>query len=89
MSLASLLEGWCESPPQVILEGLGMDSRRILPGEAFVAVKGGSAHGMQYAAQAEAKGARVVIHDGLADVPALGIPTVRVEHLGRILSALA
>ena len=89
MSLASLLEGWCESPPQVTLEGLGMDSRRILPGEAFVAVAGGSAHGMRYAAEAEAKGARVVIHDGLAGVPELGIPTVRVEHLGRILSALA
>jgi len=89
MSLATLLEGWCESPPQLVLAGLGMDSRRILPGEAFIAVKGASTHGMRYAAEAESNGACVVIHDGLAQPPALKIPSVRVENLGCILSAVA
>jgi UDP-N-acetylmuramoyl-L-alanyl-D-glutamate--2,6-diaminopimelate ligase len=66
-----------------------MDSRRILPGEAFIAVKGASTHGMRYAAEAESKGACVIIHDGLAQPPSLRIPTVRVENLGCILSAVA
>ena len=75
MSLQTLLEGWCEAVPPVVIEGLGLDSRLIQPGQAFIAVAGDKTHGMAYAAQAEAQGALVVIHDGLAPVPALSIPS--------------
>jgi UDP-N-acetylmuramoyl-L-alanyl-D-glutamate--2,6-diaminopimelate ligase len=65
-------------------------------GEAFVAVAGAQAHGMAFARQAESRGAAIVIHDGLAEVPAgvsagvsaLGIPAVCVPGLGGRLSSL-
>ena len=89
MSLQTLLEEWCDNVPAVVIEGLGLDSRLIAPGQAFIAVAGDKTHGMAYAAQAEAQGALVVIHDGLSPVPALSIPAVAVAGLGQRLSSLA
>jgi UDP-N-acetylmuramoyl-L-alanyl-D-glutamate--2,6-diaminopimelate ligase len=89
MSLQTLLEGWCESPPKVILEGLTMDSRSVCQGDAFVAVQGMTAHGMSFADQARHQGAGVIIHDGQAPVPELDIPHIEVQGLGSKLSRLA
>ncbi len=89
MSLATLLEGWCESPPQVTLAGMSMDSRCVRAGDAFIAVAGETTHGMVFAAEAQARGARVIIHDGLAPAAELDIPQVRVAGLGQLLSRLA
>ncbi len=88
MSLRTLLEGWCDPVPEIVIEGLGLDSRTIKRGEAFIAVAGEQTHGMAHVAQAESRGARVVIHDGLAEIPALSIPHVLVPGLGRKLSSL-
>jgi UDP-N-acetylmuramoyl-L-alanyl-D-glutamate--2,6-diaminopimelate ligase len=89
MSLRTLLEDWCESAPGVIVDGLNMDSRALLAGDAFIAVAGGSTHGMAFASEAESKGARVIIHDGLVTPPELSIPQVKVDGLGSMLSRLA
>ena len=89
MSLATLLEGWCESPPQVTLDGVCMDSRKVTAGDAFIAVEGGTSHGLTFAAEAQARGARAVIHDGLAPSPALNIPSIEIKNLGALLSRLA
>jgi UDP-N-acetylmuramoyl-L-alanyl-D-glutamate--2,6-diaminopimelate ligase len=89
MSLQTLLEGWCDATPEVIIEGLSLDSRSVGHNQAFVAVDGETTHGMKHVLQAEKQGATAVIHDGLADVPALNIPTVVVPRLGERLSALA
>ena len=89
MSLQTLLEGWCNATPEVVIEGLSLDSRAVRPGQAFVAVGGEQTHGMNYAIEAESRGATVVIHDGLTDLPTLNIPTVEVPRLGERLSALA
>jgi UDP-N-acetylmuramoyl-L-alanyl-D-glutamate--2,6-diaminopimelate ligase len=89
MSLQTLLEGWRDSVPAVVIEGLSLDSRSVGQNQAFIAVGGGQTHGLKYAAQAEANGASVIIHDGLAEVPATGIPAVEVPGLGEQLSALA
>lgn len=88
MSLATLLEGWCDSVPELVIEGLGLDSRSIGKGEAFIAVAGEQTHGMAHVAQAESRGATVVIHDGLAELPELSIPQVVVPGLGQRLSSL-
>lgn len=88
MSLSTLLEDWCESVPALVIEGLGLDSRSISAGQGFIAVAGEKTHGLEHAVQAEARGATVVIHDGLAAVPVLGIPAVRVPGLGQRLSSL-
>ena len=84
----TLLEGWCEDVPDVLITGLTLDSRRIEPGQAFVAVSGGRTHGMAYARQAIARGASIVIHDGMADLPELDVPAVAVPGLDGKLSSL-
>lgn len=66
--LAGLVDDSCI--PSVTIGGLTMDSRRLLPGDAFVAVQGARAHGMQHAAAALDAGAAVVLHDGRVEVPA-------------------
>jgi UDP-N-acetylmuramoyl-L-alanyl-D-glutamate--2,6-diaminopimelate ligase len=88
MSVQTLLEGWTGNVPDVVVTGLAMDSRRVRPGDAFLAVSGGMTHGMAHVAQAESLGAGVVIHDGLAEVPELGIPAVAVPALGKLLSSV-
>ena len=88
MSVQTLLEGWCDSVPDVVIKGIELDSRRVQDGQAFLAVAGASTHGLEYAAQAQARGASVIIHDGLAEVPPLGIPAVAVQGLGTLLSSL-
>jgi len=89
MSLQTLLEGWRESVPAVVVKGLCLDSRSVSQGQAFIAVGGESTHGMAHVVEAEVRGATVVIHDGLAEVPALSIPAVAVSGLGQRLSSLA
>ena len=49
--------------PHVVVEGLTLDSRTIAAGEAFVALQGGQAHGLDHAAEAVARGARAVLWD--------------------------
>lgn len=88
MSVQTLLEGWCESVPLVIVNGIELDSRRVKAGQAFLAVEGARTHGMAHVSQALARGAAVVIHDGLAEVPPLGIPSVEVAGLGTHLSSI-
>jgi len=88
MTVRTLLEGWCEQVPDLVISGLSLDSRRIEPGQAFVAVSGGRRHGMDFVRQAAARGAAIVIHDGLAAVPELDLPAVAVPGLEQRLSGL-
>jgi UDP-N-acetylmuramoyl-L-alanyl-D-glutamate--2,6-diaminopimelate ligase len=88
MSVQTLLEGWCDTVPDVTITGIESDSRRITKGQAFLAVAGATTHGMKHVLQAQARGAAVVIHDGLSEVPALEIPAVSVAQLGQILSSI-
>ncbi len=88
MSLGTLLEGWSENAPVLQVSGVSLDSRVTRTGEAFVAVAGGRAHGMDYVLEAQQNGAVVVVHDGLAPVPELNIPAVEVPGLGGLLSRL-
>jgi len=89
MSIRTLLEGWCENVPDVTVTGIELDSRRVQSGYAFLAVAGARTHGLQHVVQAQANGAAIVIHDGLAEAPAMKIPLVAVPGLGSLLSAIA
>jgi UDP-N-acetylmuramoyl-L-alanyl-D-glutamate--2,6-diaminopimelate ligase len=88
VTVRTLLEGWCESMPEVVITGLSLDSRKVRPGQAFVAVAGSRGHGMDHALEAVARGAVIVLHDGSAAVPELDVPTVEVPALEGRLSAL-
>ena len=62
MKLDALLEGIAPAPPLPIA-GLTLDSRAAGGGDVFVALKGGSRHGLDHAPQAIAQGARAVLWD--------------------------
>ena len=62
MRLDTLLEGIAAAPPLPVA-GLTLDSRAVGRGDAFVALKGGSRHGLDHAPQAIAQGARAVLWD--------------------------
>ena len=60
-SLARLLEGIATLPRDVAISDLTQDGRAAQPGGAFLAVHGSVEHGLKYAPQAVANGARAVL----------------------------
>src|SRR6187397_804691 len=56
----------------IVVRGLTLDSRRVHSGDAFVALRGGTAHGITFAPAALASGASVVIAEAPAPVASLG-----------------
>jgi UDP-N-acetylmuramoyl-L-alanyl-D-glutamate--2,6-diaminopimelate ligase len=60
-SLAKLLDGIATLPRDIEVSDLTQDGRTALPGGAFLAVSGSSEHGLKYAPQAIANGARAVL----------------------------
>jgi len=67
ISLSALLADLpvSDAIPDRSIQRLVLDARQVARGDAFVAVKGHARHGLEFIAQAEARGAAVVIHDGL------------------------
>jgi len=70
--LGELLSGMIDTTAlsPLSIAGLALDSRRLEPGDAFVALAGTRQHGMRYAQSALDAGAAVVLHDGLELPPA-------------------
>lgn len=74
---------------------LTLDSRRVLPGDVFLAIKGGSTDGRDYIARAISQGARAVIYEARQADAALplaagaGVPMLAVEDLASQVAALA
>jgi UDP-N-acetylmuramoyl-L-alanyl-D-glutamate--2,6-diaminopimelate ligase len=70
ISVAELLRGRADAGAAggIVVHGLGLDSRTIRAGEAFVALSGTRSHGITFAPAASARGAAVVLADpaGLA-----------------------
>ncbi len=82
--IAPLLQG---KPPGILFSGVQCDSRRVRPGDIFVAIKGAKDEGANYAEAAIAKGAVAVVSETpLRD----GIKPVVLVHDARCaLSVLA
>ena len=62
------------APAGVIVTDLTLDSRSVRPGGAFVALPGTRTHGVGFAAQAVAAGARAVLWEPVAGVAAPRLP---------------
>jgi UDP-N-acetylmuramoyl-L-alanyl-D-glutamate--2,6-diaminopimelate ligase len=60
-SLAKLLDGIASLPRDIAINDLTQDGRAARPGGAFLAVRGTAEHGLKYAPQAIANGARAVL----------------------------
>jgi len=96
--LSQLLEGLAESPPDLEIAGLALDSRALVAGGLFLACGGARQHGLDFIDQALAQGAAAVAWepDGAASEqraatlgPGLQIPLLRVERLSRLASLIA
>lgn len=84
VSLQELLQGLTQPlpGPKLRITGLGLDSRSIRPGEAFLAVKGSSDDGSRYARDAVARGAAVILLEEGLDCPDdLNVPVIPVRNL--------
>ena len=71
--------------PDVAIAGLACDSRRVQPGDAFIAYRGGAVDGHDFAAQAAAAGAVAVISERPVEV---GVANVVTADVGQRLGAL-
>jgi len=66
----------CTADPSTEISGVNYDSRKIKPGELFVAIKGFEADGHRFIPKAVANGAAAVLCE---DVPADGTPYIQVK----------
>ena len=69
--LADLTIGLVEVPADIVVNDVTLDSRAALPGGLFLACKGRTHHGLEFAEQAVARGARAVLYE---DSPNAGTP---------------
>ncbi len=75
----------------VAVSGLALDSRTVRPGDLFLACAGSRRHGLEYLAEAMARGAVGVLWEpepGVAP-PSANLPAQPVEGLGRRLGEIA
>jgi UDP-N-acetylmuramoyl-L-alanyl-D-glutamate--2,6-diaminopimelate ligase len=89
--LSSLLEGIADSAAagDLAIAGLSLDSRQIAAGDAFVALRGGNGHGIEFAASAIERGAVAVLAEApVVDVP-LSVPVVWVKGLREQVGEIA
>jgi UDP-N-acetylmuramoyl-L-alanyl-D-glutamate--2,6-diaminopimelate ligase len=71
------------------ITGLEYDSRRIKPGDAFVAMRGETSDGNKFIDRAIAAGAVAIITDSALEAPRAGIAWVQVPHGRRALARLS
>ena len=98
VSLAALLQGLMPDIAgidDVEVHGLQADSRRVVPGDAFLACGGLRAHGLQHLDQAIARGAAAVVWEPTEDaglvakIDSLPLPAVRLAGLRQKLGLVA
>jgi UDP-N-acetylmuramoyl-L-alanyl-D-glutamate--2,6-diaminopimelate ligase len=92
--LADLTAGFLEVPSPITVSDVTLDSRTASPGCLFLACRGGSHHGLAFAEEAVAHGARAVLYETVAaeaPVPSLpaGIFVRAVPHLSRVAGIIA
>ena len=76
-SLAQLTAGFVQVPADLMVSDLTLDSRAATPGAVFLACSGRTHHGLKFAAEAVARGARAVLYEdqGVAELPQLAAGT--------------
>jgi UDP-N-acetylmuramoyl-L-alanyl-D-glutamate--2,6-diaminopimelate ligase len=74
--LAELVAGFAVAPAGVMVSDITLDSRTAAPGALFLACRGRAHHGLRFAREAVARGARAVLYeaDDAAAAPAAGEP---------------
>ncbi len=90
MELAAVLPGVDVAPEARVVEvaRVESDSRRVKPGDLFVALRGARSDGLAHAPEAIARGAVAVVSDRPSPGQ-VGVPWIRVEAPRRALALLA
>jgi UDP-N-acetylmuramoyl-L-alanyl-D-glutamate--2,6-diaminopimelate ligase len=90
MNLADLLNGFADTTGvgEIVVSGLSLDSREIVEGHAFVALRGTKDHGIAFAEKAVDRGAAVILAEPPFDafdtsVPVVTVPQLR-DHTGQL-----
>jgi len=73
--------------PAIPITGISIDSRRVMPGHLFVAMKGGSTDGHNYIPKAIENGAVAIL--GERELRGLSVPYIRLENPRRALTWIA
>jgi UDP-N-acetylmuramoyl-L-alanyl-D-glutamate--2,6-diaminopimelate ligase len=73
----------------ILVHGLALDSRRVHTGDAFLALKGATAHGITFAPAALAQGASVVLAEAPAPAVSQSVPIVWIENLREHVGEIA
>jgi UDP-N-acetylmuramoyl-L-alanyl-D-glutamate--2,6-diaminopimelate ligase len=92
MRLSELLQGVIDVDVRIDREirELSLDSKTVVAGAAFVALSGTQRHGIEFAAEAVARGAAIVLAEApLPDIVQLDAPVVVIHELRRRLGAIA
>ena len=91
MPLAELLHGFADASAagEIAVSGLSLDSREIVEGDAFVALRGGKSHGIDFAATAVGQGARVILAEPPFAAIDAGVPVIAVDKLRDHTGAIA
>lgn len=93
--LSELLGDLVPVPPnqELFVDGLAMDSRRVQPGDLFLACAGKQQHGLAFAADAVRAGAVAIVWEPAPGSPAIGnflsIPTYAIASLGAKVGLIA
>jgi UDP-N-acetylmuramoyl-L-alanyl-D-glutamate--2,6-diaminopimelate ligase len=94
-SLAELTAGMIEVPADILVTDVTLDSREASPGSLFLACRGSLHHGLKFAGQAIARGARAILYEPADAAPAhlpefnSDIYFARVPDLSRHVSTIA
>jgi UDP-N-acetylmuramoyl-L-alanyl-D-glutamate--2,6-diaminopimelate ligase len=75
--LAELAAGLAAVPTALMVSDVTLDSRAVTPGALFLACRGRTHHGLKFAAEAVARGARAVFYE--EDAPAHAAPALGAE----------
>jgi UDP-N-acetylmuramoyl-L-alanyl-D-glutamate--2,6-diaminopimelate ligase len=83
----ALVVGGCRGLPELAVTGITEDSRKIVAGNIFVAIQGGSLDGHRYIPQAVAQGAAAVV--GTQPITVDGAAYIQVEDARQALGLLS
>ncbi|MGB3389151.1 MAG: UDP-N-acetylmuramoyl-L-alanyl-D-glutamate--2,6-diaminopimelate ligase [Pseudaminobacter sp.] len=87
--LAGILPVEGALPGDMEASGVSSDSRQVKPGDIFVAVAGSKADGASFAADAERRGAAVIVTAKGASLGPLSVPVIAIDDPRRTLALLA
>lgn len=94
-NLRELLVPWVPDAPDQPLHEMTLDSRRVAPGDLFIAVLGHNVDGRDYISQAIAQGAAAIIAEAQGQAAEgefrlmQGVPVIYLTQLNERLSAIA